>query len=43
MIEVQGLSKLYGSFKALDNVSFAINEGEIVGLWVIMALEKPQP
>ena len=32
MIEVTNLSKLYGSKVAVNNVSFKINEGEIVGL-----------
>ncbi len=31
MIEVSALSKKYGSFKAVDNVSFTIKKGEIVG------------
>lgn len=30
-IEVKGLSKKYGRIKALDNISFTINKGEIVG------------
>jgi len=30
-IKVQGVTKLYGEQKALDNVSFEINAGEIVG------------
>ena len=30
-IEVKGLSKLYGAQKAVDNISFTINKGEIVG------------
>jgi ABC-2 type transport system ATP-binding protein len=30
-IEVKNVSKLYGEQKALDNVSFSINSGEIVG------------
>ncbi|PKB42001.1 protein involved in gliding motility GldA [Cellulophaga sp. RHA19] len=30
-ISVQNISKTFGSQKALDNVSFAINKGEIVG------------
>lgn len=30
-ISVQGVSKMYGSQKALDNVSFEIGKGEIVG------------
>ncbi len=31
MIEVSGLSKRYGSFLAVDDVSFSIRKGEIVG------------
>ncbi|MEH6469383.1 MAG: ABC transporter ATP-binding protein [Porticoccus sp.] len=32
MLEVEQLTRLYGDFKAVDNVSFKINKGEIVGL-----------
>ena len=32
MIEVQGLTRKYGEFVAVDNVSFSISRGEIVGL-----------
>lgn len=31
MIEVTGLSKRYGTYLAVENVSFSINKGEIVG------------
>jgi ABC-2 type transport system ATP-binding protein len=31
MIEVQNLSKHYGNTRAVDDISFAVNEGEIVG------------
>lgn len=31
MIEVQDLTKEYGSVKAVDNVSFTVNDGEILG------------
>ena len=31
MIEVRNLSKFYGSLCAVDNISFTIKEGEIVG------------
>jgi len=31
-ISVKNISKLYGAQKALDNISFEIKEGEIVGL-----------
>lgn len=32
LLEVSGLTKQYGQFKAVDNISFSIQEGEIVGL-----------
>ncbi len=32
MIEVKNLDKYYSSFKALDNVSFSVDDGQIVGL-----------
>lgn len=32
MIEVKNVTKKYGKFVAVDNISFNINEGEIVGL-----------
>ena len=32
MIEVQELSRRYGDFTAVDRVSFAVDEGEIVGI-----------
>jgi len=31
MIEVRGVSKFFGSFQALDNVSFTVRNGEVVG------------
>jgi ABC-2 type transport system ATP-binding protein len=31
LIEVQGLTKEYGSVKAVDHVSFTVNKGEILG------------
>jgi len=31
MIEVRNLTKVYGTFKAVDNVSFTVQAGEIVG------------
>ncbi|MGB8191713.1 MAG: ATP-binding cassette domain-containing protein, partial [Chitinophagaceae bacterium] len=30
-IEVKGLTKIYGEQKAVDNISFKVNKGEIVG------------
>jgi len=32
MIEVSGLTKLYGSFVAVDDLSFSVNPGEVLGL-----------
>jgi len=32
MIKVEGLTKYYGDFLAVDGVSFEVNQGEIVGL-----------
>lgn len=32
MIEVKNVTKKYGSFKAVDNISFTVKDGEIVGL-----------
>lgn len=32
MIQIQNVTKLYGEQRAVDNVSFSVNEGEIVGL-----------
>src|SRR5688500_1647485 len=32
IIEARGLSKSYGSTRALDNISFSIDSGRIVGL-----------
>src|SRR5262245_29176521 len=32
MIEAQNLSRRYGDFLAVDDVSFAVNEGEILGI-----------
>ena len=32
MIEVKNITKKYGSFTAVDNINFKIEEGEIIGL-----------
>lgn len=32
ILEVSGITKLFGKFKAVDNISFNVKEGEIVGL-----------
>ena len=31
MIEVKGVTKKYGKFTAVDNISFTVKDGEIVG------------
>ena len=31
MIEVSGLTKYYGTFKAIEDVSFTVQRGEILG------------
>ncbi|MFH0945250.1 MAG: nitrous oxide reductase family maturation protein NosD [Planctomycetota bacterium] len=33
MLRIEGLSKRFGSFKALDDVSFSVRSGEAVALW----------
>ncbi|MGC2762648.1 MAG: ATP-binding cassette domain-containing protein, partial [Candidatus Binatus sp.] len=32
LVEVENLSKTFGEFRAVDNVSFAIERGEIMGM-----------
>jgi len=32
MIQVQGLAKLYGAFRAVDDLSFTVQAGEVMGL-----------
>ena len=32
VLEVKNLSKSYGGVKAVDNISFSVDRGEIVGL-----------
>ena len=31
MIEVKNVTKKYGNFVAVDNISFTVNDGEVVG------------
>ena len=40
MLEVNNLVKTFGDFKAVDNVSFKIPDGKILGLIGKMELEK---
>jgi len=39
-IEVDSLTKEFGDFKAVDGISFKVEEGEIFGFWDQMAQEK---
>lgn len=32
MLKVSGVTKYYGDFKAVDNLSFEVEKGEIFGL-----------
>ncbi len=34
ILEVQNISKSFGRFKAVDDISFSINEGVVFGLLV---------
>ena len=40
MIEIRNIVKKYGNLYAVNNVSFTVNTGEIVGFWVRTAREK---
>ena len=31
MVEVKNLTKVYGDIKAVDNISFTVNDGEVLG------------
>ncbi|MBI2166651.1 MAG: hypothetical protein HYU34_00195 [Candidatus Omnitrophica bacterium] len=46
MISVQNISKDFGSFRALHNLSFDVTAGEVLGLswvsWVPTAPAKPR-
>ena len=33
MIQVENITKRYGTFVAVDGINFEIEEGEIVGFW----------
>ena len=41
MIEVQNLTKKYGDRVAVNNISFSVKRGEILGFLARMAPEKP--
>ena len=42
-IEVVGLQKNYGAQKAVNDISFSIAKGEIVGFWVRMEQARVPP
>lgn len=43
MITVEHLTKYYGSFLAVDNISFEINEGHVYGFLGPKAQASPPP
>lgn len=40
MLEVKNVTKYYGDFKAVDNLSFTVKEGEIFGLLGVNGARK---
>lgn len=43
VLKLEDVSKRFGSFTAVDNLSIAIPEKEMFGFWVQMVLGKRQP
>jgi len=43
MIEVSGLTKVYGHHKAATEITFSVARGEIVGFLGPTARERPPP
>lgn len=43
MIEVKDLVKQYGSFRAVDHLSFTVEKGQIYGFWDLTEQVNPQP
>ena len=43
MIEARGLSKFYGDFAAVRDVSFSINRGEVVAFFRTNGAGKARP
>lgn len=43
MIEARGITKFYGTFKALDDVSFHVNKGEVLAFWGPTAPASQRP
>jgi ABC-2 type transport system ATP-binding protein len=42
-IEVNGLSKTFGKFKAVDNIFFNVKKGEVFGFLGANGAVNPQP
>lgn len=42
MIEISNLVKRYGSNKAVNGISFTVNDGEVLGFLGPMVLVNPQ-
>ncbi len=43
VLEVRNLSVMYGTFKAVDDVSFQVARGEILASWALTAPARPAP
>ena len=43
MIEVENLTRYYGTRRAINNLSFQIEKGEVVGFQVLMERVKALP
>lgn len=43
MIEVINLTKRYGDKKAVDNISFKAEDGEVLGFLILTERENPPP
>ena len=42
LLRIVSLTKRFGGFTAVSNVSFTVDQGEIVGLIVLISLARPQ-
>lgn len=43
MIEIKNVTKRYGTKLAVDDVTFTINKGEVLGFLAAMARERARP
>lgn len=42
MVEVKNLTKFYGSIKAVDDISFTVETGEVLGFLDLTVRANPQ-